>query len=176
MQWRLWLLYNQVGDKAVDAMIFTFRYPLFIARLLSYFVHMLFNRKSSCVCVTSIGALRRSMLYNPALIPLRQSDIYASVNIPSLVQIMACRLVPQEHTSMKYQWKFIYLSSRKCVRKYRLRNVGRFVLASMCYNIGSLSFLGVTAALVCQNYIPKSEYRTISSNWINFILYFTTRD
>ena len=73
--------------------------------------------------------------------------IYALVNLPSLVQIMACRLAGAKplseplleyfliwtlgkQTSVKHWAKF---HSRKCIWKCRLRNSVHFVSASMCY-------------------------------------------
>ena len=74
--------------------------------------------------------------------------IYASINYPSLVQIMACRLegaktlfAPMlecclldtwEQTSVKFQSKFKHFHRRKYVEICRLRNVVHFVSASMC--------------------------------------------
>ena len=74
------------------------------------------------------------------------STIY--VYIPTLLQIMACRLFgvkplsesmlpycqfyPVEHISVKFYSKFKSFHSRKCTWKCRLRNGGHFVSASMC--------------------------------------------
>ena len=73
--------------------------------------------------------------------------MYASVNLPSLVQIIVCvwsapsRYLNQcwntvdwdlIQTSLIYQSKFIHFDSRKCISKYRLENGGHFVSASMC--------------------------------------------
>ena len=80
---------------------------------------------------------------------LRSSDAYMRQhNIPTLLQIMACRLFgakplsepmppccqldPKEHISVKFCLKFKSFHSRKCTSKCRLRNGGHFVLASMC--------------------------------------------
>ena len=79
---------------------------------------------------------------------LRPSDAYMrQLTRPSLVQIMACRLVgtkpiseptlvycqldPWEWTSVKYQWKLKHFHLEKCVNNRRLRNVGHLVSASM---------------------------------------------
>ena len=69
---------------------------------------------------------------------------------PSLVRIMACRLlgakplsepmmavyllVPWEQFSVKFESKYCNFLSRKCFWKYCLRNGGHFVSASMCYH------------------------------------------
>ena len=75
---------------------------------------------------------------------LRSNDAYMRPNnIPTLVQIMACRLFgakplsepmqaycqvePKEHISVKYYSKFKGFHSRKCTQKCRLRNGGHFV-------------------------------------------------
>ena len=81
---------------------------------------------------------------------LRPSDAYMrQYNIPTLLQIMTCRLfgakplseptlpycqlIPTEHISMKFYSKFTSFHSRRCTGKCRLRNGGHFVSASMCW-------------------------------------------
>ena len=72
-------------------------------------------------------------------------------NIPTLLQIMACRLIGaeplsepmlpfcqfdySEQTSVQYQSKFIYFHSRKCNWKCRLENGSHFVSGSVCWTI-----------------------------------------
>ena len=80
---------------------------------------------------------------------LRLSDKYMrQLNIPTRVQIMACHLLcakplseptlqycqldPREHISVKFYSTFKSFHSRKCNWKYRLRNGGHSVSASMC--------------------------------------------
>ena len=83
---------------------------------------------------------------------LRPSDAYMRQQIrPSLVQIMACRLVgakslseptldycelePSEQTSAKFLSIFKHFPSIKCIWKCRLQNRGHFVSAAMCQAI-----------------------------------------
>ena len=80
---------------------------------------------------------------------LRPSDAYMRQhNMPTLLQIMACRLFsakplskpmlpyyqldPTEHISVKFYSKFKSFHSRSCTWKCPLRNGSHFVLASMC--------------------------------------------
>ena len=78
-------------------------------------------------------------------------------NIPTLLQIMACRLFgakplsepmlpycqldPTEHISMKFYSKFRSFHSRKYTRKCRLRNGGHFVSAWMCWGMDKSMYL-----------------------------------
>ena len=80
--------------------------------------------------------------------------------MPSLVQIMACRLFgdnplsepimvycqlkPKEHISMKFYLKFKGFHSRKCIWRCCLQNGGHLVSAPMC----SVSFIAVWSCLV----------------------------
>ena len=70
--------------------------------------------------------------------------IYASVNLPSLIQIMACRrqaivwinagilLIRPLATNFSEISIEIHFHSRKSIWKYSLENGGHFVSASMC--------------------------------------------
>ena len=83
---------------------------------------------------------------------LRLGDAYLRHHPgPSLVQLMACRLFgakplsetmlyccqwnPYEQTSVKLFSKFKHFHWRKRIWKCRLKNVGHFVLAAICYVI-----------------------------------------
>ena len=89
----------------------------------------------------SIRLLGRLLLSKP------ERRIYPSVKIPSLLQIMACRLAdtkplsepmleyceldPKEHISVRFYFKFKSFLSKKCTWKCRLRNGSHFISASM---------------------------------------------
>ena len=84
------------------------------------------------------------------LASMTKSSYIHQYNIPTLVQIMACRLFstkpisepmlaycqldPWEQSSVKFLSKFKYFHSRKCVWEC-LENGGPFVSASMCYSM-----------------------------------------
>ena len=82
---------------------------------------------------------------------MRPSDAYMRHNIPTLLRIMACRLfgakpLPEpmlpyyrldheEHIAVKLSLKFKGFHEINCTLKCRLRNVGHFVWATICYGV-----------------------------------------